>query len=252
MNKIDYFISHSRETKYKIAIPLMQTLTELGYEIWLDRKEICVGQHIYSQIEEAIELSNYFIAIIDKTYLERTWTIAELNFYRKKQNNNILPIFVDVEKSTVYKKIPWLEGIAFEKMCYELFNSDKHMDILCRILNRHYKSLTFDSLENITKVFIDLDFPCKDTLISLLQIKEYYSQDFRLATIALCNINDIIYSIYTEISIQMNKLIYSTHQLNDLIKKYCFNPKTIIDYNIYITTYNSVLISANELALLHK
>ena len=101
MNKIDYFISHSRETKYKIAIPLMQTLTELGYEIWLDRKEICVGQHIYSQIEEAIELSNYFIAIIDKTYLERTWTIAELNFYRKKQNNNILPIFVDVEKSTV-------------------------------------------------------------------------------------------------------------------------------------------------------
>lgn len=35
-NEIDFFISHSSETKQKIAIPITQILTNIGFDVWLD------------------------------------------------------------------------------------------------------------------------------------------------------------------------------------------------------------------------
>ena len=35
----DFFISHSKETKYKIAVPFMQALISLGFDVWLIAEE---------------------------------------------------------------------------------------------------------------------------------------------------------------------------------------------------------------------
>lgn len=96
-NEIDFFISHSSETKQKIAIPITQILTNIGFDVWLDRKQISVGQHIYPQIVDAIKLSAYCIAIIDDTFLQKTWPLKELQYFHKKSDNNILPIFVNIK-----------------------------------------------------------------------------------------------------------------------------------------------------------
>ena len=119
-NEIDFFISHSSETKQKIAIPITQILTNIGFDVWLDRKQISVGQHIYPQIVDAIKLSAYCIAIIDDTFLQKTWPLKELQYFHKKSDNNILPIFVNIENDVVYDKISWLDGIAYFPNHWEL------------------------------------------------------------------------------------------------------------------------------------
>ena len=121
-NEIDFFISHSKEVKYSIAIPIAQILSKIGFNVWIDRKYICLGKFIYPQIEDAIKLSKYCIAVIDEAYLKRTWTITELEQFHKKNTCTILPIYVNLTKDIVYNKIPWLNGIAFEYLKDNTFN----------------------------------------------------------------------------------------------------------------------------------
>ncbi|RGK37074.1 TIR domain-containing protein [[Ruminococcus] lactaris] len=61
----DFFISHSKEAKLLLAIPLVQSLSSLGFNVWIDRNGIVAGQHIYHKIEKAIANSTYCIAIIE-------------------------------------------------------------------------------------------------------------------------------------------------------------------------------------------
>lgn len=243
----DFFISHSKETKYEIAIPFFQALTNFGFDVWLDRNGILVGNHIYAKIEDAIERSSYCIAVIDKIYLERAWTIKELQLFHEKESDNILPIFVNIKKEAVYNKIPWMEGIAFEYIAEEYFNLNMHINTFCRIVSRYFLENNVGKIENLFEELLPYDFPCKNTLLTLIQIKEYYSQDFRLAIIALCNIESIIYSIYTSISKKNNKLITAAYQLNNLLRNYCFNINNNPNYNLYVGIYNSVLASIKEL-----
>ena len=102
----DFFISHSKETKQLIVIPLAQCLKSIGIDVWIDRKEILVGNHIYSEIQDAITRSKFCIAVIDQSFLKRTWPMKELELFNKKNNMRIIPIFVDLEKAIVYNEIP--------------------------------------------------------------------------------------------------------------------------------------------------
>lgn len=251
-NQIDFFVSHSKEVKYSLAIPIAQVLTQMGYDVWLDRKCICLGDFIYPQIIDAINLSKYCIAIMDAAYLKRTWTITELEFFHKKNDCNILPLFVNLEKNLVYDKVPWLNGIAFEHIKDTTFNLEFNMDILCRIVNRYNANYVTDTLENTYESLLKLNFPCKNTLEALLKFKDYCSRDYRLATISLCNIIDIVYAIYKSEFVDYNKLIHSAFQFNNIIKTYCYNVQSILDYNIYLAIYNSTIISIKELERLLK
>ena len=243
----DFFISHSKETKYKIAVPFMQALISLGFDVWLDRRGILVGERIYSKIEDVIKVSHYCIAIIDSSYLERTWTIKELQLFYEKEATAILPIFVNLKKEVVYNKIPWLDGVAFEQMVEETFSLNNHMDIFCRIISRFYGTYTTSKLENCFEGLLKYAFPCKDTLTALVKSKDYYSQDFRLAIVSLCNINSIVYGIFTAICNQNNKFIDTAFRFNNLLRTYCFDVENIPNYNIYTGAYNSVLVSIREL-----
>lgn len=245
--EIDFFISHSESVKYSIAVPLAQMLTKMGYSVWLDRKCICVGQLIYSPIIDAIRLSKYCIAIINEEYLEKTWTITELEYFHEKKDNNIIPIYVNLDRNIVCKKISWLNGIAFERLGTNNFSLKNNIIILCRIVNRFYIDHITNDLETTCEELLRSDFPCKNTLVSILNSQDYYSQDYRLAIISLCNIIDLIYAIFKSESNSFNKSMYLTHQYNNIIKKYCYNTQNNPDYNIFITTYNSTIISVKEL-----
>lgn len=251
-NEIDFFISHSKEVKYSIAIPIAQILSKIGFNVWIDRKYICLGKFIYPQIEDAIKLSKYCIAVIDEAYLKRTWTITELEQFHKKNTCTILPIYVNLTKDIVYNKIPWLNGIAFEYLKDNTFNLESNFNILCRIISAYYQEYITNTFEITYKQLIKLDFPCKNTLISILKSKDYYSHDYRLAIISLCNIIDIVYAIYKSKFDIYNKFISIIFQFNDIVKNYCYNIQCELDYNIYIATYNCTIISMKELEYLLK
>ena len=244
----DFFISHSRETKQLIAIPLAQYLSSMGIRVWIDRKRILVGNPIYSEIQDAIKRSRFCIAIIDKNFLERPWPMNELELFYKKNPKSIIPIFVDLKKVIVYNKIPWLNKIAFEKMNSQPFNLNEHINIFCRILSRFFASNNSGiySIEKTFETIKKYNFPCKETLTALINLSKYNSTDIRLSIIDLCNIGGIIYAISKTHPVQ-NDIVTSMFLFSNILREYCFNIDFIPSYDIYIGIYNAVMVSLIQL-----
>lgn len=110
----DFFISHSKTVKESIAIPIVQSLSKIGFVPWIDRQEISAGDHIYNNIKQVLAEVKYGIAIIDSVYLHSDWTMQELELLHQREMIEerilIIPIFVSIEKIDVYQIVPWLEG----------------------------------------------------------------------------------------------------------------------------------------------
>lgn len=250
----DFFISHSREVKMTIAIPIAQNLTSLGFRVWIDRKEIVSGGYIYKDIRKAISKSEYCIAIIDSEFLLRSWPQEELNMFHKREREldklSIIPIYVNIDKEQVFRNLPWLEGRAFEKIVDKTFERFKNQEILCRIIGSYYERFQGDSFENIFDSIKKFEFPCKETLMTLYKDKEYYSTDFRIAIIETCNIGGIIYAIYKSSSNSPNVIIETTFNLCMFLQKICFDVQYVLTYNIYISVFKAVTAAAEQLKVL--
>lgn len=245
--KFNFFISHSKETKATMAIPIAQALSNIGFCVWLDRKELSVGEQIYVNIQTAIEDTQYCVAIIDNAFLERAWTLEEIRSFYDKGDYNIIPIYVNLEKELVYEKIPWMEGLAFEKINSNIFNIDEHIDIICRILSRFYSDNSTYDFRDIFSDISQYNFSCKDTLMTLIQNGEYYSTDYRIAIIELCNIGGIIYAIYNSLCNSRNLIIETMFQFNSILRAACFNLECSPTYNMYISIYKAIISSAEQL-----
>lgn len=247
--EFNYFISHSKNTKASIAIPIAQILLDTGFQVWIDRKELSSGEQIYTNIKKAIEHTCYCIAIIDKAYLEHSWTLEELQLFHDKANSdtNIIPIFIGLEKSDIYKKIPWLDGIAFEKMDLENFNLFNHLDIICRIIGRFYNDISHTTLEDSFNHVLRHDFACKETLLALINSKEYYSPDLRIAIIESCNIGGIIYAIYKSYTDYPNLIIDTLYQLSAYLRTACFDFDWELSYNMYVTIFKAITAAMEQL-----
>lgn len=252
---IDFFVSHSREIKSTIAIPIVQQLTFLGFNIWIDRNGIVSGDYIYTKIKTAIDNSKFGIVLIDKDFLNRLWTIEEIELFHKREMREnkilIIPIFINVGKEEVYKIIPWLEGRAFEKIEKTFFNKRDNIDIICRIVSKYFsKNLKVYILDKLVKSLDVQKFLCADTLYTIISSKQYLSEDLRLASIELCNINNLIYAIYLSLNIEhFNKDIIIPYQFSEFLKEYIFS-ELKVSYNMYISIYNSTLASCEALYII--
>mgnify|MGYP001172584401 FL=1 len=240
----DFFISHSRETKQMIAIPLTEYLTKLGFNVWLDRKGIPIGEHIYNNIEKGISQSTYCIALIDRFFLKRQWPLTEIDLFHKKYTGKILPVFIDVEKEDVFKVIPWLDGIAYEKL--DFTHPNNNVNFFCRLLDRFYKD-NIRNPENSYKNLLKCDFPCKDSLVTLMSVKESYSQDLLFAILDLCNIAGVIYAIHNSLSSYLDKVISITFKFSNILRDYCFNSPITLTYDIYVAIHDAVFVSLEHL-----
>lgn len=253
---INHFISHSKETKESIAIPMVQILLNLGFNAWIDRKEIVSGGYIYQDIREAIHNSEYCIAIIDSIYLSRTWTLEELNIFYQREltehKNLIIPIYIDIEKETVYEQLPWLEGRAFEKISNCKFDMQINIETICRIVGRYYNDMITEPFDSVFKDIKKFEFPCKETIMILVNDREYYSTDFRTAIIELSNIGGLLYGIY--ISLNQNHapnfILETSFNFCNLMRNICFNTQYKLTYNMYISILKSVTNAAGELKIL--
>lgn len=251
---MDFFVSHTKEIKNSFAIPFAQILCLYGFDVWIDRKGISVGNFIYKDIEKAICESKYCIAIIDSTYLNRAWPLRELNLFHERELNEnttlILPIFLNISKEEVYETVPWLEGRAFEILNESEFDKDIHLDIICRLLSRYFKETYTSHLKEITHKLLDYSFPCKSTLINILQRELFLSEELRLAIIELCNISGIVNAIYKALTISPNKIVENAFLICNMLREKCFDANYILTYNMYISALNAVTAATEQLEIL--
>ena len=251
---INFFISHSKETKTTLAIPFAQSLSALGFNVWIDRNGISTGQYIYTNIRESIANSTYCIAIIDHTFLAHSWTLEELRLFHLREDSQtcIIPIYVNIGKSEVYTTLQWLEGRAFEKINQKDFNAITHTEILCRIVGRYYKDCILDL--QLNSIEYDLlrtkSFPCKETLLTLLDSKAYYSQDFRIAIIEICNIIGVASAIYTALTTIPDKYVNISSNFANLLRDICFDTTYVLTYNMYISALYSFYVTLEKLKVL--
>lgn len=251
---IDFFVSHSKEMKEAVAIPLVQTLSVLGFNVWIDRKEIKSGQFIYQEIKHAISNSTYCIAIIDSVFLSRPWTKEELKlFYDRETEENrtiVLPIFVNINKETVYEIIPWLAGRAFEKLDEVFFDRFANFEIICRVVGRYSTDNMHYTFEKCFQKLTKHSFPCKETLLTLIKDKQYLSTDMRISIIEMCNIGGVVNAIYKAITTTPNKNINISFEFSNVLRSLCFDANYSLTYSMYISTVQIMTVAIEQLEIL--
>ena len=81
-----------------------------------------------------------------------------------------------------------------EKFNIKDLNKNNNLELICRIVGRYYiDNISESHLGNLEySSLLNHSFPCKGTLLSLLDSKEYFSHDLRIAIIEICNISRVL------------------------------------------------------------
>ncbi|GAB6142192.1 hypothetical protein JCM14076_29210 [Methylosoma difficile] len=89
----DIFISHSRSDN-ESALKIANTLEKMGLSVWIDQKEMTVGQPLKSLIDKALEQSNSIIALITPSFNESNYCQYELKMALEK-GKRIFPVILN-------------------------------------------------------------------------------------------------------------------------------------------------------------
>ena len=145
---MNIFISFSGEAREQYAIQFMNFFNKFGLHCWYDQHELFLGDMLEKTIiEKGINLADYSVLIINKTYLERNWPCEEaVKLYNRSENENnciIFPILLDITKEELAESsLSFLLNIK-----YQFLSSGNKIDnIAFQIMNR---------------IFIDIVNQCK-------------------------------------------------------------------------------------------
>lgn len=97
--KTKFFISHSSKDS-KTAEQISSILQSQGYDTWLDKKDITIGQSIIDRVSKGIDTeSDFVVMLISKNSLESEWCKLELRMAYQKElslkRTVVLPIKID-------------------------------------------------------------------------------------------------------------------------------------------------------------
>ena len=242
------FLSHCKTVKDNIVLPFSHLLQEINIPFWIDKNNIVPGDNINKTIKNAINYCGYCLAFIDEEYLNTHWPMLELNLFKNKNANSIIPVYCGIKKEQVYKWIPWLENIAFERIenNYKFGDYEKET-LLNRLLNRILSDM--DAKMDITAIKRLFIFNNKYVkLLNFLESFNYYkTTDLLLKCMELCNMQLIIlFVLYQE--------FYKSKTMFSIIERYVYHVKNLIfEYpslvteDTYITLCKGINYSINLL-----
>jgi hypothetical protein len=107
----DAFISHAGQDKRKVVKPLANALTGLGYRVWYDEFELCVGDSLRQSIDKGLMNSRFGIVVLSPEFFARNWPQYELNGLTAREMDGhkvILPIWHMVDRDEVLRYSPTL------------------------------------------------------------------------------------------------------------------------------------------------
>ncbi|GLJ27780.1 hypothetical protein SUGI_0545170 [Cryptomeria japonica] len=94
----DGFINHrGPDTKRTLASLIYRDLSEHGLRVFLEERELQVGDSFPPAIESAIRGASVKIAIFSKTYARSVWCLDELLWMLRSKPRQIIPIFYDIQ-----------------------------------------------------------------------------------------------------------------------------------------------------------
>ncbi|XP_059063766.1 disease resistance protein Roq1-like isoform X2 [Cryptomeria japonica] len=122
----DVFINHrGPDSKQTLALPLYESLEELGIRAFLDKEEMELGQSFPSAIETAINSALVHIAIISKRYAESPWCLQEL-ILMQQTKAKIIPVFYGVEPW----EVRYIEKGAYADAFIQYQNKSRYLEKL--------------------------------------------------------------------------------------------------------------------------
>lgn len=74
--KFDIFVSHSSKDK-PVAERMVLALESKGYKVWLDTKEILVGDDLVTEVFQGVEDSNFVVVLLSGTSVQSNWVREE-------------------------------------------------------------------------------------------------------------------------------------------------------------------------------
>jgi hypothetical protein len=92
------FICHASEDKSK-ARRIASDLERHGVKVWLDERELHVGESLRERIEQALEKSHHVIVLLSRASAKKEWVKKELSaafsIEIERKANVILPVLLD-------------------------------------------------------------------------------------------------------------------------------------------------------------
>lgn len=117
--KYDVFISHAHEDKNKIVLPIVKEINKYGLRYWFDNEQIKIGDSITKKISSGIKNSRFILPIISSKFVDKTWTIIELQTALNMQFSSgltkVLPILVvqNDDKEYILSKLTLIRDLFY-------------------------------------------------------------------------------------------------------------------------------------------
>lgn len=107
----DVFISHASEDKDAVAAPLSELLQKAGVNVWLDSRELKLGDSLSQSIDDGLAKSRYGVVVLSKNFFAKRWPKRELAALVQKEMQGrkvILPIWHGIDQPYVMQFSPTL------------------------------------------------------------------------------------------------------------------------------------------------
>jgi len=95
MGKANVFMSYSQKDKDKVSL-FASLLVQHNYDVWMDVKNISLGDSIISAIVNGLDKADIYLLFISNNSNNSKWVSEELNFALTKNIENNKPIIVPV------------------------------------------------------------------------------------------------------------------------------------------------------------
>ncbi|KAH9289011.1 hypothetical protein KI387_033128, partial [Taxus chinensis] len=159
----DVFINHrGPDVKEILALPLYNSLQDVGLTAFLDSQEIELGDFFPSTIQDSIRSTSIQIAIFSPNYAESAWCLAEL-VLMLQTDAMIIPVFYNVEPS----QLRYIENGVYAKSFLRYQEKKRYLDKLEKWKEAlHYVS--FINGYESSKHNHDLDKLCKNVVSAVV------------------------------------------------------------------------------------
>ncbi len=141
------FLSYTSTEKESIIMPFNEEIKKYGISLWIDKEKIYNGCEIYNGICTAIESCESGIAFISPQFLNKFWTMHELELMYKQSFNNpnykLYIVLCGISKEKFRKEFPKIKYISYD--CY--YSSDDIFYLAQRIASAYYHNIN----TNLTK-----------------------------------------------------------------------------------------------------
>ncbi len=109
MYEWDVFISHASEDTQDVAEPLANELRRRGIRVWIDARELEIGDKLREKVGEGLTRSRFGVVVITPRSAAKSWPRDELNALLALEEDGVkrvLPVWHDIDRAGVAAAFP--------------------------------------------------------------------------------------------------------------------------------------------------